>query len=379
MHPNQSSLTQSPTNQPNPTQPNQNPTAPGADAVVLPTRGEGWGRPQMEAMAMSRPLITTNWSGPTAYITEGNAYPLAIEGLAAAAKGEGRGPCLHRGLPSKACLPVLLRLPVFSHPPTATTATTAHPPDMNATDPDCPAGWNPWFDGQQWARPSVSHLRALMRRVVARPGEAAAKGRAARADVLARFTPEVLAARVRAEVARIQRKLASDASVPRALTSPRSATRARQTARGLPAAGGGMIATIPQIGSSGGGGGGGGAPTSWQEYKALSDAARAHGFSGAGGGGEAALDTTWMRLGEVLDALEGRGPRTTMTGPGRGGHDPANANALAPWSGGGGAGAVNGLGVAGWEGPGGRGGIRAPVVEEEEVEDGEDDSIVLNR
>ena len=31
------------------------------DAVVLPTRGEGWGRPQMEAMAMGKPLITTNW------------------------------------------------------------------------------------------------------------------------------------------------------------------------------------------------------------------------------------------------------------------------------------------------------------------------------
>jgi glycosyltransferase involved in cell wall biosynthesis len=32
-----------------------------ADCVVMPTRGEGWGRPQMEAMAMARPLITTNW------------------------------------------------------------------------------------------------------------------------------------------------------------------------------------------------------------------------------------------------------------------------------------------------------------------------------
>lgn len=31
------------------------------DAVVLPTHGEGWGRPQMEAMAMGLPVITTNW------------------------------------------------------------------------------------------------------------------------------------------------------------------------------------------------------------------------------------------------------------------------------------------------------------------------------
>jgi len=55
--------------------------------VVLPTRGEGWGRPQMEAMSMARPLITTNWSGPTAYINADNAYPLSIEGLVAAAQG----------------------------------------------------------------------------------------------------------------------------------------------------------------------------------------------------------------------------------------------------------------------------------------------------
>jgi glycosyltransferase involved in cell wall biosynthesis len=60
----------------------------GGDAIVLPTRGEGWGRPQMEAMSLGRPLITTNWSGPTAYINHKVAYPLAFEGLSNAAEGE---------------------------------------------------------------------------------------------------------------------------------------------------------------------------------------------------------------------------------------------------------------------------------------------------
>jgi glycosyltransferase involved in cell wall biosynthesis len=37
----------------------------GADAFVLPSRGEGWGRPHIEAMAMGLPTIATNWSGNT--------------------------------------------------------------------------------------------------------------------------------------------------------------------------------------------------------------------------------------------------------------------------------------------------------------------------
>jgi len=32
-----------------------------ADAFVLPSRGEGWGIPYMEAMAMGLPTIGTNW------------------------------------------------------------------------------------------------------------------------------------------------------------------------------------------------------------------------------------------------------------------------------------------------------------------------------
>lgn len=42
-----------------------------ADAFVLPTRGEGWGRPLVEAMSMGLPVIATNWSGQTAFLSEG--------------------------------------------------------------------------------------------------------------------------------------------------------------------------------------------------------------------------------------------------------------------------------------------------------------------
>ncbi|CAJ1423177.1 unnamed protein product [Effrenium voratum] len=52
-----------------------------ADAFVLPTRGEGWGRPHVEAMSMALPVIATNWSGSTEFLSESAALPLPITGL----------------------------------------------------------------------------------------------------------------------------------------------------------------------------------------------------------------------------------------------------------------------------------------------------------
>ncbi len=50
-----------------------------AQALVIPSHGEGWGRPHMEAMACQTPVIATNWSGPAAFIDAFNGYPVAIE------------------------------------------------------------------------------------------------------------------------------------------------------------------------------------------------------------------------------------------------------------------------------------------------------------
>ncbi|KAL3915493.1 MAG: hypothetical protein SGPRY_007197 [Prymnesium sp.] len=54
-----------------------------ADAFVLPTRGEGWGLPIAEAMAMELPVIVslklaTNWSGPTAFLSSENSFALPV-------------------------------------------------------------------------------------------------------------------------------------------------------------------------------------------------------------------------------------------------------------------------------------------------------------
>ena len=59
-----------------------------SDAFVLPTRGEGWGLPIAEAMSMGLPVIATNHSGPTAYLTESNSYPIPIDTLLPNGHGE---------------------------------------------------------------------------------------------------------------------------------------------------------------------------------------------------------------------------------------------------------------------------------------------------
>jgi glycosyltransferase involved in cell wall biosynthesis len=104
-----------------------------ADAFVLPSRGEGWGRPHVEAMAMSLPVIATNWSGPTAFLDEEVGYPLQYE----------LGPAAS-------------------------------------------------MDGHHWAEPSVAHLRALMRRVIERPDEARRRGWAARERMRTRYSPQTV-------------------------------------------------------------------------------------------------------------------------------------------------------------------------------------------
>lgn len=129
-----------------------------SNCFVLPSRGEGWGRPHVEAMAMGVPVIATNWSGPTAFLTEENGWPLAIDGLV-------------------------------------------------------PVSVGPFRKHHRWAEPSVSHLRMLLRHAAENPSEAAVKGARAREDVVRRFSLMKVGGIVADRIALIEAKLNEEGSL----------------------------------------------------------------------------------------------------------------------------------------------------------------------
>jgi glycosyltransferase involved in cell wall biosynthesis len=118
-----------------------------ADAYVLPSRGEGWGLPYLEAMAMARPVIATRWSGNLEYMTDANAYLIDVDGVVPVAAEQLRD--------------------------------------------------SPLYAGQCWAEPSLRHTGELMRRVYEQRDEARLRGKRAREDVLAAWTTAHQAERLR--------------------------------------------------------------------------------------------------------------------------------------------------------------------------------------
>ncbi len=105
----------------------------GADCFVLPTRGEGWGLPVMEAMACSVPVIATAWSALMDFFHDDNGYLLQVQKM----------------------VPARTR--------------------------------SPYYEGLQWAEPDYEHLRYLMRHVYEYRREASEKAKCASKFIINNF------------------------------------------------------------------------------------------------------------------------------------------------------------------------------------------------
>jgi tetratricopeptide (TPR) repeat protein len=126
-----------------------------ADAFVLPSRGEGWGRPFMEAMALGRPVVGTNWSGNTEFMHAENAYLIDYK----------LGPVPPEGLREV-----------------------------------------PFYEGLRWANPNPQHLSQLLREIYEDRTGARQRGQRARAEILEQYHPERVARQIAERVEGLLRR-----------------------------------------------------------------------------------------------------------------------------------------------------------------------------
>jgi glycosyltransferase involved in cell wall biosynthesis len=111
-----------------------------AQAFVLPSRGEGYGRPYMEAMSCGIPVIATRWSGQLEFLSDENSYLVELDGL---------------------------------------------------VEPPCDLDME-YYIGHRWAQPSVDDLRAKMRRVFTHRQEATQIAERGRSRMVDNFSWDVV-------------------------------------------------------------------------------------------------------------------------------------------------------------------------------------------
>jgi glycosyltransferase involved in cell wall biosynthesis len=124
-----------------------------SDCFILASRGEGWGRPYMEAMASGLPAIAPRWGGQLDFMNENNSFLI--------------------------------------------DCTEVRVSDIDIAE-------QPLYAGQTWAEPSIEQLRSAMRTVVRDRDRATTTGRIAAADVRTNFSPTQVALILRAVIQELQ-------------------------------------------------------------------------------------------------------------------------------------------------------------------------------
>jgi glycosyltransferase involved in cell wall biosynthesis len=110
-----------------------------AECFVLPSRGEGWGRPYVEALSSGTPVIATRWSGQMDFLHDRNSYLIDYK-----------------------------------------LAPTPADTDIEV------------FAGHEWAEPDVDHLRALLRHVFTHREEARAKAALGRQEMVEKYDRKII-------------------------------------------------------------------------------------------------------------------------------------------------------------------------------------------
>lgn len=145
------------------------------DAFVLPTRGEGWGLPIIQAMAMGKPAIATGFGGQTEFMRPDNSFTINF---------------------------------------TTTKLPVGNPYSREDGNPD-----------QMWAEPSVESTVQHMRAVVRDRRRSAAVGAAARAYVRSRFSYDAVARVVVARLQHVRRNILSGVNMREPALPPPPPTR----------------------------------------------------------------------------------------------------------------------------------------------------------